>query len=530
MKNLFGRMPLVGFGLAAGIFIVASVASYYGSMTLHSSTDNLNRSHMAAENLHVLSESLLGAQSSFRGFLLTGNPDMMQEYPMQVAAFHAALAKLREQGGRSADAPGGNLSSIIRYSENCFDFMNTCLALDRVGRRAKAIAMIRSGQGKQLLDRAESAIKPMMEAENSYSTLWRGSVNASALGLAWILGLSLLSTVILMMAAAGAAIRENVRLRRVENSMRDSENRTIQFLNALPVGIFVMEANGTPYFANKSAEQILGRGLYAQLRGDQLSAAYGLRRLKSAEPYPTAELPAIKALAGQRSTANDIEVRRPDGSVVPLQVWGTPVFDSAARVTYSITAFADMTEHQALLVRLEELSRYDPQTGFYNRRSFLVEAELQLKMAVRQGTGRILFFVDMDNLKWINDTLGHQEGDQALHDLTRVLRVGFRDTDLIGRLGGDEFVVLASKNPNGDGGYSGYFHERLDRINRQAGRKYKLDFSFGQVEFDPANPVTLEELISEADELMYSQKRAKKGLGEETDFPGSGGPFLERAA
>jgi len=208
-------------------------------------------------------------------------------------------------------------------------------------------------------------------------------------------------------------------------------------------------------------------------------------------------------------------VRRPDGSVVPLQLWGSPIFDASAKVTYAVTAFADMTEHQALLSKLEQLSRYDPLTGFYNRRAFMEEAELQLKLAVREGSRRLLFFADMDNLKWINDNLGHQEGDKAIHEIARVLRLGFRDSDLIGRIGGDEFVILALTNPAENGTrFPELFRERLERLNRQRGRAYKLDFSYGEVEFDPAHPATLAELIARADELMYYQKRVKKGLAQ----------------
>jgi diguanylate cyclase (GGDEF)-like protein/PAS domain S-box-containing protein len=514
MKRLIARMPVLGVGLAAGIFVIASVASYYGIVGMETSMSHLSGSHAMIQDLHVLSESLRGAQASFRGYLLTGNTDLMEDYPMQMATFRGAFERLK---GMSSDsgAAATSLITLESYANECFAFMNRSLALAQSGDLEGALRMVRTGEGKRLLARAEGVLTPMLEVEYALAGNWRHSVEASARGLAWILGLSLLSTVIVMVVAAWGALRENVRLGHAEEKLRESETRVFQFLNALPVGVYVMDAGGNPYFTNKAGERILGRGLFKQLKPSEMSEAYDLRRAKTGEPYPEAELPLVRALAGESREATDIEVHRPDGSVVPVQVWGTPVFNAHGKVAYAMTAFADMTERQALLSKLESLSRYDTLTGLYNRRAFMEEAEMQLKMAAREGTARLLFFADMDNLKWVNDNLGHQEGDKAIHDMARVLRVGFRDTDLIGRLGGDEFVVLAYKNGANGATFAEQFRERLERINRQKGRKYQLDFSYGHVEFDPANPVSLEELIARADELMYSHKRYKKGQTSE---------------
>jgi diguanylate cyclase (GGDEF)-like protein len=499
-----------------GIFAVASIASYYGNLGLQTSMASLTRGHAITQDLHVLSESMRGAQASFRGYLLAGSPEMMEDYPMHVAVFRGALERLRGLA-RDSDAATANLATLESYANASFAFMNRGLALERTGDHAAALTLVRTGEGKRLLERTEAVLRPMVEVETSLAAAWRQSVERSANGLAWILGLSLLSSVVVMLTAGIAAIRENLRLSRAEEGLRESEKRVFQFLNALPVGVFVMDAGGSPYFTNKTGESILGRGLFKEIHSSDLTQAYGLRRAKTGEAYPEAELPLVRAMAGESCEVNDMEVCRPDGKVVPVQIWGTPVFDARGKVAYAMTAFADTTERQALLSKLEELSRYDPLTGFYNRRAFMQEAEFQLKMAIRDGLPRLLFFADMDNLKWVNDNLGHQEGDKALHDLARVLRVGFRDTDLIGRLGGDEFVVLAYKNGANSVDFAQQFRERLDRINQQKNRKYQLDFSYGHVEFDPADPVSLEELIARADELMYSHKRYKKNRDQATD-------------
>ena len=92
---------------------------------------------------------------------------------------------------------------------------------------------------------------------------------------------------------------------------------------------------------------------------------------------------------------------------------------------------------------LLSLSLIDELTGLYNRRRFYVLTEQYLKVAVRTKKRLLLLFIDMDDLKWINDHYGHNEGDQALTDFASILKKTFRESDIIARIGGDEFVVLS---------------------------------------------------------------------------------------
>ena len=97
------------------------------------------------------------------------------------------------------------------------------------------------------------------------------------------------------------------------------------------------------------------------------------------------------------------------------------------------------------------LSLIDELTGLYNRRRFFVLTEQYLKLSVRTKKKLLLLFIDMDNLKWINDHHGHNEGDQALIDLANILKKTFRESDIVARIGGDEFVVLSeSTDENGE--------------------------------------------------------------------------------
>lgn len=160
---------------------------------------------------------------------------------------------------------------------------------------------------------------------------------------------------------------------------------------------------------------------------------------------------------------------------------------------------------------LRSMSFIDDLTELHNRRGFLTLAEQQLKMAHREKSGMILIFADIDNMKWINDELGHPAGDRALRDSADILRMTFRESDIIARIGGDEFVVLAMESPEINvTSISSRLMVHLDEFNVRAERPYQLSLSLGIVRYDPRHPRSLEKLMASADELMYEHKKSKK--------------------
>jgi diguanylate cyclase (GGDEF)-like protein/PAS domain S-box-containing protein len=170
----------------------------------------------------------------------------------------------------------------------------------------------------------------------------------------------------------------------------------------------------------------------------------------------------------------------------------------------------DVTERKQHEDALKALSLVDELTGLYNRRGFLTLATQQLKQARRGNRELLLLFVDMDDFKEINDTLGHAEGDAALRSTAAILRRTFRDSDIIARMGGDEFVVLATDIGRGtDALIVERLRSELREANAQGGAPYRLSFSVGAAHFDPVNPPSIEELLATADAMLYEQKRHK---------------------
>jgi len=167
---------------------------------------------------------------------------------------------------------------------------------------------------------------------------------------------------------------------------------------------------------------------------------------------------------------------------------------------------------------VRQLSVTDELTGLYNRRGFFLLAEQQLKIARRTQTSYFILFADLDGLKKINDTLGHEMGDRVIVDAAQILKQTFREADIVARLGGDEFALFI---PNFSGDSSTNFHARLqeniDRFNQQSERAY-LSISLGVQFGDLNNEVLLEQLLAKADKLMYEHKHTKRCLNPQSFF------------
>ena len=179
-----------------------------------------------------------------------------------------------------------------------------------------------------------------------------------------------------------------------------------------------------------------------------------------------------------------------------------------AHVILRVLLFA--RERQRMQTELRELALVDALTGLHNRRGFLSSAEQMLRLARRSGRGLVLIYLDLDHLKTLNDTVGHDEGDRALVDLAEVLRGTFRTSDIVARIGGDEFAVLAIDAPPGAvSQLKVRLLERIDEYNARSPHPAALSISMGTAVLLFDDPGGIEDLLARADRAMYVHKREK---------------------
>lgn len=160
---------------------------------------------------------------------------------------------------------------------------------------------------------------------------------------------------------------------------------------------------------------------------------------------------------------------------------------------------------------LNQLSTLDELTGIYNRRGFMEKVEYYINMPSNRGMKAFLLFADMDSLKVVNDKFGHKDGDYALKNIASILSQSFGPHDVIGRIGGDEFVCFAFIDS------SDYINQVQNRIkelsanlNASCGKPYFIEMSVGVTEFICNGNQKIEDLLSQADTALYSNKRYKR--------------------
>ncbi|WP_085639824.1 MULTISPECIES: diguanylate cyclase [unclassified Pseudomonas] len=169
---------------------------------------------------------------------------------------------------------------------------------------------------------------------------------------------------------------------------------------------------------------------------------------------------------------------------------------------------ARMAEQELMAVQMATL---DELTLLSNRRGFKALAQHGLDACVRLGKPATLLFFDLNDFKQINDLFGHAEGDSALKTFADVLRIAFRESDVVGRLGGDEFVALLTGSSHVETtSIMARLKDILDERNATLQRGYDIRFSVGQIEYDPQRHDTVDRLLADADGAMYAHKQALK--------------------
>ena len=289
-------------------------------------------------------------------------------------------------------------------------------------------------------------------------------------------------------------------------SLRRSEERYRSILTSIEDGYYEVDLAGNTTFCNAAQCRMLG---YPE------EELIGLNNRQYMDEETAKKVYEIFNRVYRTSLPErgfDWELIRKDGSKIYVETSVSLILDSDHQKIGFRGILRDVTRQKQAEEALKAMSLVDDLTGIYNRRGFLTLAEQELKIANRMKRETFLLFADLDDLKGINDTFGHLEGDQALKDIARILKESFRDPDILARIGGDEFVTLAIEGAT-EGGPELLLERlrtNLNFYNKGSGRPYKLSLSMGVAGYDPEHPISITTLLSQADKNMYEEKQGKK--------------------
>ncbi|MDO9318034.1 MAG: EAL domain-containing protein [Gammaproteobacteria bacterium] len=210
----------------------------------------------------------------------------------------------------------------------------------------------------------------------------------------------------------------------------------------------------------------------------------------------------------------EIQNRRKNGEIYPELLNITAVKDQNGTVTQYVATLSDITSRNEAADKIKQLAFYDPLTGLPNRRLLLDRLNQALASCMRSGREGALMFIDLDNFKDINDTLGHDFGDLLLQQTAQRLKSCIRESDTVARLGGDEFVVMLedlSKQPieaaTQTEGVGEKILATLNQPYQLAAHTYHSTPSIGAILFSDHGE-SAQELLKRADIAMYQAKHA----------------------
>jgi diguanylate cyclase (GGDEF)-like protein len=200
----------------------------------------------------------------------------------------------------------------------------------------------------------------------------------------------------------------------------------------------------------------------------------------------------------------------PDGKLHHFLIVGFPFSGLVAAPEPLIGGVAiDITHYKLRLDELAQQALVDELTGLYNLRGFFLFAERELKVARRRGTTSAIVYVDVDGMKKINDTCGHEEGNGVLIGAATLLRKVFRECDIIARLGGDEFAIFVDDVRGDPDQLTRRLRSQLRYANLDSGDAADLTISIGVAACGPNADLGLTDLVTAADEAMYKDKNSK---------------------
>ena len=310
--------------------------------------------------------------------------------------------------------------------------------------------------------------------------------------------------------ASTATVLDITKRKKAEEALRRSEDQIRLLLNSTVEAIYGVDLDGNCTFCNEGCLRILGYKNTDELTGKNMHRKIHHKR-RDGTPFPEEECRMIQsARKGEGTHADDEVLWRADGACFDAEYWSYPQY-SNGRIIGAVVTFLDITERRRADEEIRMLAIKDTLTELYNRRGFIILAEQQIKKATRINKTLVLFFIDIDGLKVVNDTLGHEEGDRLLSNAAKILKQTFRESDIIARIGGDEFAVLADHSAETSEIVLIRFAERIGSHNALPDQRYEISMSIGTAIYDPATPCSLDDMMSRADQMMYTQKKERSG-------------------
>ena len=324
--------------IVLGIFLFNSTAKYKNNYhwVTHTQT-NISEAQQVFSYLQDL-------ETASRGYAITGKELYLKPYYKALGNMDVAFSVLRELTSDNK-VQTELLESIGHLASLKKTISKKTIAARKNGNFEEAKRIISSGIGESVMNEVRNGVKEFIDNERKLLQLRLQSSEASFNTLLIIIAASVLISVIFILIALVFFIRDYDKRIATEKRVIESELRTKNFLEALPVGVFIVNEMGKPHYANTKSKEILGQGISPeQTDSMKLDEIYLAFKAGTDAPYPVEEIPILRALRGERNVQiADIEILKEDKRL-PLRINASPITDSNGKIQFAIAVLEDITE------------------------------------------------------------------------------------------------------------------------------------------------------------------------------------------
>jgi len=299
-------------------------------------------------------------------------------------------------------------------------------------------------------------------------------------------------------------INQYLERKKIEEALKKSQQEFISLFQSNPEATIYLDKKGNILNINTKFTDLFGYTL-EEIKGKNIDS--GL--IQPPDKIIECKKLTQKVINGDYISFETIRKKK-DGTLFPVFLSASPLY-IGGKYQGLIGIYQDISGRKAMEEKMEKLVRIDTLTGCYSRKYGLELLDRQIKLSQRNKSPLLIAFLDIDNFKTINDTFGHNEGDQVLKEVVGLFKSSLREVDIICRMGGDEFLLVF---PDSSLQEVPLIRDRLQKklvqLNKDIDRDYAISLSIGFSEYLADKPKNSDDLISIADQSMYEEKKIKK--------------------
>jgi diguanylate cyclase (GGDEF)-like protein/PAS domain S-box-containing protein len=508
MSKYFHKVsPRVGpviLALLVVTLLVLGGISYRGMVSSRESNQWVRHTHEVLEHLQDLLSAMQDIELSSRAFVITGNELALKSYRDNILQSRREEAAFRNL---TLDNPvqQSHFPTLHSLAEQKIQYAERAISLRRMLGSEAAADFVRDGEGQPGAGEYREVIL-QMQMEEMRLLAMRDTEAKSRLGRTkTVLIFGTILGLLIALAASGSVHFDNLRRGRAEDALFGEKERAQVTLNCIGDAVICTDISGKITFVNIVAEKMTGWS-WKDAVGRRMTDVF---RIIDGATRKAAQDPMTMAVEQDKTvglTQNCVLLSR-DGCEYAVEDSAAPIHDRTGRVTGGVIVFHDVTTSRAIVGEMKHLAEHDVLTDLPNRLLLKDRIAQAVAAANRNGSQVAVMFIDLDQFKHINDSLGHAIGDKLLQSVAGRLISCVRGSDTVSRQGGDEFVVLLSeiRHATDAGIMARKIIAALAASHAVAQHNLHVTVSIGVSTF-PADGVGAEMLMKNADTAMYQAK------------------------